>query len=60
MAVRAPAEPDGANWIVNVVEAVKHVQAGKLRALAATTAARAPMLPDVPTLAETVAPGLDA
>lgn len=46
--------------IVNVVEAVKHVEGGKLRALAATTAKRAPMLPNVPTLAETVAPGLDA
>lgn len=31
-----------------------------LRALAATTLKRAPGFPDVPTLAETVAPGLDA
>ena len=45
--------------IVNVVEAAKLVEGGKLRALAATTAKRAPMLPNVPTLAETVAPGLD-
>jgi len=35
------------------------VRAGKLRALAVTTAKRAPMLPDVPTLAETVAPQVD-
>ncbi len=45
--------------IVNVVEAATYVHAGKLRALATTTAQRAPMLPDVPTLAETVAPKLD-
>ncbi len=45
--------------IVNVVEAATYVRAGKLRALAVTTARRAPMLADVPTLAETVAPGID-
>ncbi|HEX2541656.1 MAG TPA: tripartite tricarboxylate transporter substrate binding protein [Caldimonas sp.] len=45
--------------IVNVAEATPHVRAGKLRALAVTTAKRAPMLPDVPTLAETVAPKVD-
>jgi tripartite-type tricarboxylate transporter receptor subunit TctC len=45
--------------IVNVVEATGHVKAGKLRALAVTTARRAPMMPDVPTLAETVAPRID-
>jgi tripartite-type tricarboxylate transporter receptor subunit TctC len=45
--------------IVNVVEAATYVRAGKLRALATTTAKRAPQLPDVPTLAETVAPKLD-
>jgi tripartite-type tricarboxylate transporter receptor subunit TctC len=45
--------------IVNVVEATAYVKAGKLRALAVTTAKRAPMLPDVPTLAETVAPRID-
>lgn len=45
--------------IVNVVEATAHVRSGKLRALAVTTAKRAAMLPEVPTLAETVAPQID-
>jgi tripartite-type tricarboxylate transporter receptor subunit TctC len=45
--------------IVNVVEATPHVRAGKLRALATTSVRRAGMLPEVPTLAETVAPQID-
>ncbi|MBL8381560.1 MAG: tripartite tricarboxylate transporter substrate binding protein [Burkholderiales bacterium] len=39
--------------------AIPHLQAGKLRALALTTARRARMLPDVPTLAEAGVPGFD-
>jgi tripartite-type tricarboxylate transporter receptor subunit TctC len=48
------------SMIMNVVEALPHLKAGKLKAIAATTAQRAAMLPELPTLAETVAPGLDA
>lgn len=39
--------------------AVPHVQAGKLRALAVTTARRIPALPNVPTVAEAALPGYD-
>ena len=38
---------------------IEHVRAGKLRALAVTTATRSPMLPDVPALSETL-PGYEA
>ena len=42
-----------------VSEAIQHIQAGKLRPLAVTTAARLNVLPDVPTVAESV-PGYEA
>jgi tripartite-type tricarboxylate transporter receptor subunit TctC len=42
-----------------VSESIQHIQAGKLRALAVTTAARLDVLPDVPTVADFV-PGYEA
>ncbi len=43
----------------NMPSSIEHIRAGKLRALAVTTAVRSPALPDVPTVAETV-PGYEA
>ena len=42
------------------LEALPHVQAGKLRALAVTTAARLAQMPDIPTTAEAGFPGVQA
>ena len=39
--------------------ATEHVRAGRIRAIAVTTAARAPALPEVPTVAESGFPGFD-
>ena len=39
--------------------AIQHVNAGKLRALAVTTAARSSVFPDVPTVAESGVPGYE-
>lgn len=43
----------------NLPSSIGHIKAGKLRALAVTTAQRSSELPDVPTVAETV-PGYEA
>ncbi len=43
----------------NMPSIIGHIRGGALRALAVTTAARSPELPDVPTVAETV-PGYEA
>jgi tripartite-type tricarboxylate transporter receptor subunit TctC len=45
---------------MTVLEAIGHIRAGKLRALAVTGSQRVSALPDVPTLAETVAPGFNS
>jgi tripartite-type tricarboxylate transporter receptor subunit TctC len=43
----------------NLPSSIGHIQGGRLRAIAVTTADRAKALPDVPTIAETV-PGYEA
>jgi tripartite-type tricarboxylate transporter receptor subunit TctC len=43
----------------NMPSIIQHIRAGSLRALAVTTAARSPQLPEVPTVAETI-PGYEA
>jgi tripartite-type tricarboxylate transporter receptor subunit TctC len=41
----------------NTISATPHVRSGRLRALAVSTATRTPVLPDVPTVAESGLPG---
>ena len=43
----------------NTPSALPHVQVGRLRAIAITSAQRSPLLPDVPTVAESGFPGFD-
>jgi tripartite-type tricarboxylate transporter receptor subunit TctC len=43
----------------NIPESMGQVQAGAVRPLGVTTAARSPVLPDVPTIAEAALPGYD-
>lgn len=45
---------------MTVLEASGHLKAGKLRALAVTSAQRVAALPEVPTLAESAVPGFDS
>ena len=44
----------------NPVSALPHVKSGKLRALAVTGAARSPIAPEIPTVAESGYPGFEA
>ncbi len=43
----------------NLASSMQQVRAGKLKAIAVTTARRSPLAPDLPTLAETGLPGFD-
>jgi len=44
----------------NISDAITYVRAGRLRALAVTTAKRSAVVPDLPTLSESGLPGFDA
>jgi tripartite-type tricarboxylate transporter receptor subunit TctC len=46
-------------YFANIAEAMEHIKAGRLRALAVTGAARTPALPDVPTVGDFV-PGYES
>src|SRR4030081_2007350 len=43
----------------NMPSIISHVKSGTLRALAVTTKERVPLVPDIPTIAETGVPGFD-
>jgi tripartite-type tricarboxylate transporter receptor subunit TctC len=43
----------------NISDVISHVKAGKLRAIAVTTAKRSAVVPDLPTVAESALPGFD-
>jgi tripartite-type tricarboxylate transporter receptor subunit TctC len=43
-----------------VASALGHIRAGRAVAVAVTSAARVPQLPDTPTIAETLSPGYEA
>jgi tripartite-type tricarboxylate transporter receptor subunit TctC len=43
----------------NAIAAIPHVKGGKVKALAVSTIQRSPLMPDIPTLAESGLPGFD-
>jgi tripartite-type tricarboxylate transporter receptor subunit TctC len=61
----SPAMMDAIAGVVDLTvgspaQSLQQVQGGKLRALSISSPKRSPLLPDVPTLSETVAPGFTA
>jgi len=44
----------------NIPSSISHIRSGKLRALATTGAKRSPMLPELPTIAESGVPGYES
>jgi tripartite-type tricarboxylate transporter receptor subunit TctC len=48
-----------AMFIGNLPPAIGHIRSGKVRALAVTTAQRSPLVPEIPTLAESGLPGYE-
>ena len=58
-AVRAVLGGEVQAGFVGISNALPHIQAGKLRALAVSTGDRSPFLPDTPTIAESGYPGFD-
>ena len=58
-AVQAVVAGEAESMIVNLIEGLPLIRSGQMRALAVTTRQRVSQLPDVPTLAETVMPGLE-
>src|SRR4029078_13657672 len=45
---------------LSIASGMPHIQGGKVRGLAVTSATRSPALPDVPTVAESGFPGFEA
>ena len=54
-----PARRTGAGHVRHMAASIEHIRAGKLRALAVTTATRSEALPDIPTVGDFV-PGFEA
>lgn len=59
LAVTAMLGNEVQSMVVNMISAKGHVQAGRLRALAAASRERSPHMPTVPTAAEAGLPGLE-